>query len=232
MVGASGYVGRAVVAELRARAVPTLAHVRADSTRLAHWRAHFGALSAEVVTTAWDRQDFATLLRENEVSHVFLCLGTTLRRRLTTRTSGVADSYAGVDYGLSAVVIDACVESAARPKVVLLSSAGARAAARSAYLSARGRLEDHLRASGLEFIIARPSFISGPGRGEFRPFERLAAGIVDWSLLWGAVLGMQILRERYRSIGAQELAKALVSHAQEPLSQGKLLLGERLRDFP
>ncbi len=232
VVGASGYVGRAVVAQLRRKDIATIAHVRPDSPRLEHWRAQFTVLGAELATTAWDREAFANLIRERAVTHVFLCLGTTLRRRLRGSKSAVPDSYESVDFGLSALVIDACVKSALGPQLVLLSAAGARPNSRSSYLSARGRLEAHLQASGLEFTMARPAFITGPGRDEFRPFERLAAGVIDWSLLWGAVLGMQILRERYRSIGAQELAKALVSHAQDPDSRGKLLPGEKLRDFP
>ncbi len=232
VIGASGYVGRAVVAQLRSKGFATIAHVRADSGRLDHWRAQFTALGAELATTDWELGAFANLIRERAVSHVFLCLGTTLRRRLRGSKSAVPDSYESVDFGLSAQVIDACVKSALKPQIVLLSSAGARGDSRSKYLSARGRLEAYLEASGLEFTIARPGIITGPGRDEFRFFERLAGAAVDWSLLWGAVLGMQILRERYRSIGAEELAKALVSHAIDPDSRGKVLRGEKLRDFP
>ena len=56
--------------------------------------------------------------------------------------------------------------------------------------------------------------------------------LIGLPLLWLAVLGMQMLRERFRSIGAPELAKALVSHAFDPRSAGRILPGERLRDFP
>lgn len=232
VVGASGYVGRAVVAELRCKDMATIAHVRPDSLRLEHWRAQFTALGAELATTAWDLEAFSKLIRERAVTHVFLCLGTTLRRRLRSSKSAVPDSYESVDFGLSALLIDACVKSGVRPQVMLLSASGARAGSRSSYLSARGRLEDHLQASGLVFTIARPGIISGPGRDEFRVFERLAGALVTWGLLWCAFLGMQMLRERYRTIDAHELAKALVAHAQDPRSQGRRLMGERLRDFP
>ena len=232
VIGASGYVGRAVGAELRRKGIATIAHVRADSARLEHWREQSKTLGAELATTAWELGAFSQLIRDRAVSHVFLCLGTTLRRRLRGSKSSVPDNYESVDFGLSVLVIDACVKSARQPRVVLLSSAGARAESRSNYLSARGRIESYLQASGLEFTIARPGIITGPGRDEFRLFERVAGAAVDWSLLWGAVLGMQILRERYRSIGAEELAKALVSHAIDPDSRGKVLPGEKLRDFP
>ncbi len=232
VVGATGYVGRAVVAELRRYKIEAVAHVRFDSPRLEHWRAHFAALGAECEATAWDPDAFTRLLRERAVTQVFLCLGTTLRRSLQKSTSSVAETYAAVDVGLSTLVIEACVQSGVRPRVVLLSAVRARSASRNQYLAARGRVEDVLRASGLEFTIAQPSYITGPGRDEYRPFERIGAWFADWFLLWGAVLGMQILRERYRSIDAKELAKALVSYALDPHAAGRVYMGERLRDFP
>lgn len=232
VLGATGYVGRELVAQLRRRGIATTAHVRFDSPRLEHWRAHFGALGAELDTSPWQREEFARRLRESRATLLFLCLGTTLRRRLAPSRSSVADDYLAVDLGLSSLVIDAAVHSACAPRTVLLSAARAAAGSRSKYLSARGKLEDHLIASGLPWTIARPAFVTGSKREEFRPLERLGAMFVDWSLLWGAILGMQILRERYRSIDAVELSRALVVHALDPRSASKLLLGERLRDFP
>lgn len=232
VLGASGYVGQALVQELRRRGHPTVAHVRFDSPRLEHWRAQFAALGAEMVSTAWDSGQFAALLREREFARVYLCLGTTLRRRLWKSKSSVENTYEAVDFGLSALVIDACVEAGVRPRIVLLSAAGARTTARSPYLAVRGKLEAHLQASGIDFTIARPAFITGPGRAEFRPLERLGAALFDMALLWCAVLGMQIMRERYRAIGATELAKALVTHGADPHGRNRVLDGERLRDFP
>ena len=232
VVGATGYVGRAVVKELRRKRIAAIAHVRFDSPRLEHWRANFAALGTECATTRWNRDDFVALLRERSVTHVFLCIGTTLRRSLRKSSSSVAETYAAVDVGLSTLVIEACVESDVSPRVILLSAVRARSASRNQYLAARGRVEDVLNASGAEFTIAQPSYITGPGRDEYRPLERIGAWFADWFLLWGAVLGMQILRERYRSIDAAELAKALVSHALDPISAGKVYMGERLRDFP
>lgn len=232
VVGATGYVGRAVAGELWRRKIAAIAHVRFDSPVLEKWRATWAALGIECSSIPWSRDEFTKLLRERSVTHVFLCLGTTFRRGKRKSTSSVPETYAAVDVGLTALVIEACVESGVRPRVLLLSAARARAASRNPYLGARGRIEDVLRASGLEFTIAQPSYITGPDRDEFRPLERIGAWFADWFLLWGAVLGMQILRERYRSIDAKELAKALVTHALDPLGANKVFMGERLRDFP
>jgi uncharacterized protein YbjT (DUF2867 family) len=232
VVGATGYVGREVVAQLRKRGIATTAHVRSDSPRLEHWRAHFGALGTPVDASPWQPGEFARRLHEDRATLLFLCLGTTLRRKLAGSRSSVADSYLNVDLGLSSLVIDAAVQSGSAPRTILVSAARAAAGSRSKYLSARGKLEDHLIGSGLPYTIARPAFVTGSTREEFRPLERLGAMVVDGCLLWGAILGMQILRERYRSIDAPELSRALVVHALDPRSAGTLLMGERLRDFP
>lgn len=232
VVGATGYVGRALVRELRARGVTVLAHGRAESPRLARLRGPFADLGAEVVTTAFDREALALLLTSRAVTHVFLCLGTTLRRSLGRGAGGRRDTYESVDLALSSLVIGAAVDSGLAPRVVLLSTAGARAASRWRYFAVRGRLEQVLMDSPLPWTIARPGHITGPDRDEWRPLERLSAMITDWTLLWLAVLGMQILRERYRPIGAGELAKALAQHGFDPHSVRKILPGERLRDFP
>lgn len=232
VLGATGYVGGALVRELRARGWATTAHVRFDSPRREASSEAFRSLGAEVDTTPWDVDAFRRVFEAGRPSVVFLCLGTTLRRRLRRATSSVPENYAAVDVGLSGQVVDALVKARSRARVVLVSAAGAHPSSRSAYLRARGLVEQHLIQSGLEHTIARPGIITGPDRAEFRPFERVAAGLVDFALLFGAVLGMQILRERHRSISASELAKALIFHGGDPRAANRVLLGERLRDFP
>lgn len=232
VLGATGYVGGALVRELRARGHATTAHLRHDSPRRDAHIAAFRALGADVDTTPWEAQAFRRTFDASRPSLVFLCLGTTLRRRLRRPTSSVAENYTAVDVGLTALVVDALVAAQSRARVVLVSAAGANPSSRSAYLRARGQVEQHLIRSGLEHTIARPGIITGPDRAQFRPFERTAAVFVDFALLFGAVLGMQMLRERHRSITATELAKALIVHGGDPKAANRVLHGERLRDFP
>lgn len=229
VIGATGYVGRAVVAELRRMNTRTIAHVRFDSKRLGHWREHFAAIGAECFETKWDRDAFADVLRRSAVTHIFLCLGTTFRRRIGRSQSSIPDTYKRVDLGLSVLVIDACVQSGIGPVVVLSSAVGAKATSLSPYWSSRGKLEEYLRSKDLEFAIARPAFITGPGRDELRMAERFGAAFVNVCLMLLALFGLRSLRTRYRSIDAPTLAKGLVAHAQDPSSRNKLLMGESLR---
>ena len=82
VAGATGFVGRAVVAELARRGVLTIAHVRPDSRELDEWRRTFAALGPHCRTdaTAWDEQALTATLRDRAVTHVFGLIGTTRGR--------------------------------------------------------------------------------------------------------------------------------------------------------
>jgi uncharacterized protein YbjT (DUF2867 family) len=162
---------------------------------------------------------------------IFALLGTTRRRG---QASG--DTYASVDYGLTALLLRAARRAAdatgVAPRFVYLSAVGASAASGNAYLAVRGRLEGELAASGLPYVIARPSFITGPDREESRPAERAAARAVDAALVPLRLLGARRLADRYRSTTADELARALVRAAVASSDRGTLgrvLEGDALR---
>jgi nucleoside-diphosphate-sugar epimerase len=80
VAGATGYTGRAVVAELIRRDVAVTAHVRPDSARLAEWRTRFESLGADVDTSAWRDADMTAALRAHRPTVVYALLGTTRRR--------------------------------------------------------------------------------------------------------------------------------------------------------
>lgn len=229
VIGATGYVGSATVAELARRGMPVIAHVRFDSPQLGKWREHFAAISAEVATTPWRRDAFAELVQERDVTHVFLCVATNLRRRLGRSTSSIPDRARDVDLGLSVLVIEACAASERKPVIVLVSAVGANARSWVPYWRIRGRLEQALRRVGLDFVIVRPAFISGPDRPERRLFEKLGAAAIDAGLYLLAQIGVRRLRARYRSIDATTLARALVERATDPAARGRLVRGEELR---
>ncbi len=248
VAGATGYVGRALVRELGARAgagrpggagpggaAPggggPVAHVRPDSPRLAEWRATFAALGAAVDATPWEEAAMADTLARLAPPAVFALLGTTRRRG-----AGTGDTYESVDYGLSALLLRAARRAAERtgraPRFVYLSAVGARAGASNSYLAVRGRLEAELAASGLPWVVARPSFITGPDRDESRPAERVGAAVVDAALWPLRVLPSAAARrfaDRYRATTAAELARALVRAAEDPGAAGRALEGDALR---
>jgi uncharacterized protein YbjT (DUF2867 family) len=234
VAGATGYVGREVVRQLGARAHTTtrpVAHVRPDSPRLVEWRATFADQHAVTDATPWDEEAMSAALARVRPPAVFALLGTTRRRGRST-----GDTYESVDYGLTALLLRAAQRAADRtgvvPRFVYLSALGANRGSRNPYLAVRGRFEGELAASGLPYVIARPSFITGPDREESRPAERVGAVAVDAVLAPLALLGARGLAARYRSTTAAQLAAALVRAAVDPAAVGRVLEGDALRDAP
>jgi uncharacterized protein YbjT (DUF2867 family) len=210
VAGATGYSGREVVRESVARGVETVAHVRPDSARLAHWREHFEGLGARVDTTAWQLAAMRETLERLQPSVVYSLLGTTRKRGKHGSGSVVADTYEAVDYGLSVLLLEAAVACDSRPRFVYLSAIGADKRTRNAYLDVRKRVEAAVRGSGLPYLIARPAMISGDDREENRPGERTFAKLGDALLGVVGALGGKKIQARYASLGAAELAAGLV----------------------
>lgn len=228
VAGATGFVGRATVEALcRRDDTRVVAHVRPDSSRLDQWRDRFGDLGAEVDTTAWDADAMRERLAELQPSHVFALLGTTKKR---ARAEGIGDPYERIDYGLTAVLIDAASVCGSKPRFVYLSSAGlGKRRPRSPYMLARWKAEAKLRESGLPYTIARPSFITGPGRDDERPGERVGAAVADSALRVASLLGGRKLRSRYRSTTNEILGAALARLGFDPAAEGHILEGDELR---
>lgn len=223
VAGATGYTGRAVVRELLERGLHAVAHIRPDSPSLARWRARFGELGAEVDTTPWDEGALRARLQTLRPALVFALLGTTRARMRQDHAS-----YETVDYGLTALLIRAAAAVQPLPKFVYLSSMGVGPGARGSYLAARARAEEELRASGLPYLIARPSFITGEDRDEERPLERGAAKVANGLLSVLGHLGARELRDRYRSTDAAGLARALVGFGLDSAAVNEVLSSARL----
>jgi uncharacterized protein YbjT (DUF2867 family) len=219
VAGATGYTGREVVPLLVERGVRTIAHVRPDSANADAWRDRFEAAGAAVDSTPWGAAEMTQTLSVLQPTHVFSLLGTTRARRRAAAARGSTESYESIDYGLTSLLIRAAVASGSRPRFIYLSSLGVREHATNPYLVARWRAESLLRASGLPFTIARPSFITGPGRDESRPLERVgaAAGNVAGFLL--RAVGVNRIGASLRSMTGRELAEGLVRHAFDPSAE-------------
>jgi nucleoside-diphosphate-sugar epimerase len=217
------------VEALRERGIPTIAHVRPDSPRLAEWRERFEGLGAETDATAWEPAALAESLRSRRPGLVFALLGTTRARSARVGWSAT-EGYARVDEGLTVMLLDAVRAAGLRPRVVYLSSVGVREGTRNAYLAARRRTEEALRRSGLDHVIARPSVITGPDRDDGRSAERVAGLVADGLLAAAGLFGARRVRDRYRSTTNHELARALVRLALDPDAGGKTVHSEGLRD--
>lgn len=209
VAGATGYAGREVVRALRARGARVYAHVRPDSARLAEWRERFDELGAVIDVTPWEAHAITGTIARIEPTHVFALLGTT---RARARAEPGA-SYETVDYGLTHMLLQATTWAARDALFVYLSALGARAGARSAYLSARGRIEQELHVSTLRHLVARPAFITGPDRDDPRPAEQLAARIVDAALRVARSAGARTIHAAYASLTGREVGEGLAALA-------------------
>ena len=181
-------------------------------------RQAFTEHGADVDTTPWDVAQLAARFRTvfaHGPGQIYICIGTTRGKAKAEAVEG--DIYEKVDLGLTQVTVDAARASARRPRLVYLSSVGADSTARSAYLRARGKAEEAIETSGLPWVIARPSIITGD-RDDGRLGERSAAVVGDGLLAVAGVLGGKKLRDRYRSTTPDVLATALIRLGEAPES--------------
>ncbi len=223
IAGATGYTGQGLVAALRRRGHVTWAHVRPDSRQRDRWRDYFAADGAGVDATPWEADAMRDTLARIRPTHVFLVLGTTRARADRDTNSAVPETYEAVDYGLSRLMLDAARPLVPPPTIVYLSSLGANEKSGNPYLAVRGRFERELRASGLPWLIVRPSFITGPDRLEKRTMERIGAVATD--LLMG-ILAPVIGRrtgDRWRAITGPELGEGMVRLAVDRGVTGRVV---------
>ena len=231
VAGATGFTGRAVVAALRDGGIEAIAHVRPDSRRLSHWQQHFSALGASVDSSAWQSDAIEATLRERGPTLIFSLLGTTRKRANDDAAAGRESGYEAVDYGLSAMLLQATERSGLRPRFIYLSSVGVpeHAPLPQSYLRARWQMERDLAEASVPFTVARPSIITG-SRDEDRPSERFGANILDGAMSIAGLFGAKKFASRYRSTTSEELARALVRLARDPTAVRRTYYSESLRD--
>ena len=134
VTGATGNVGSRVVGELRERGVPVRAFVRDPDKATA-------MLGEGVELAPGDFSDEASVRRAvGDVDTVFLACANDPRQ---------------VEYETG--VIDAATEAGVR-RIVKLSTLGAEVGSPIAFWDWHGRIEERLRASGVPFVMLRPTF--------------------------------------------------------------------------
>lgn len=222
VLGATGFVGREVVRQLAVRATPVVAHVRPKSA--AEWAPKLEALGAKVDRSEWDAGQLATAIDAAGTNQLYILIGTTKSRAKAESVDG--DIYEKIDYGLTRIAVDAAIASKSKPRLVYLSGLGADANARGAYMKARGKAEDAVRSSGLEWVIARPAIITGD-RDESRPGER-AGAIVGDGILAVAGLFSRSLKTKWSSTTPDVLASALIRIGEDS-EHDRVFDGQSLR---
>jgi len=191
------------------------------------WKKTSGGKGATVDATPWEAGGLAAKFRglfSRGSAQLYICIGTTRNKAKADQVEG--NIYEKVDYGLTKLAVDAARASEVSPRIVYLSSVGADANARSAYLAWRGKAEDVVMQSGLPYAIARPSIITGE-RDDSRVGERTAAVVGD-GLLAVAGIFAKSLRDRYRSTTPDVLASSLI-RIGEADEHNKIVDGALLR---
>lgn len=139
------------------------------------------------------------------VDDVFCCLGTTLR------IAGSRPAFERVDYHMVVDLARAARKAGAK-KFLVVSAVGASQRSAAFYSRVKGRMEAAVSALPFEAVhIVRPSLILGE-RQQRRPAEDIAQRVAP--LLSPLLIGPL---KKYRAIGADDIAEALVTLARSPL---------------
>lgn len=187
IVGATGMVGRAVVAH---SATPLTIIARREMAGVPSLH--------KVIIASSDR--WAEIIAAEKPSVLISCLGTTIRQ------AGSQDAFRAVDHDLVLSVARAARAGGAA-HMIAVSSVGAAPKAGNFYLRTKGETEDGLRALGFDRLdLLRPGLLTGSREGPPRLGEGIAivgAPLMD-ALLHGSL-------RRYRSVPGEVVARAIVA---------------------
>ncbi len=206
ILGATGMVGRECLAL-------ALADRRVDAVVAPTRRALAAAPKLRNPVVDFTRLPAADWWR---VDAVVCALGTTMAQ------AGSPEAFRRIDHDL---VLDAArrARDAGARVFVLNSSLGASATARSFYLRVKADTERDLVALGLPSVtLARPSLLDTARRPDSRPAERLG--------LWAARALRPLLPGRWRAVGAQAVAAAMLEAALAARPGVWVLESEALQD--
>ncbi len=197
LVGASGLIGRAVIAATVGRSA-----IRLTALARREFALPTGARMELLVA---DPAEWPGLIASAQADALVIALGTTWRAAGRNEAA-----FRSVDQKL---VLDcaSAAKGAGVPRCVAVSSVGADPASRNFYLRVKGEVETALAA--LEFgrlDILRPGLLRGPREGTPRRAERLAmlASPLTDTLLHGGL-------RRYRSVTSKTMASAILGLAVE-----------------
>jgi nucleoside-diphosphate-sugar epimerase len=212
VAGSTGYTGQSIVQHLRQRKLNCIAHIRPNSKSGEQLRPQFEKYGAVIDDSSWEQAAIEKAILEHQPTHIFSLLGTTQRRNKANQKSGQETSYSSVDRDLTLMLYQAASQLPNKPVFVYLSSLGADKPTGS-YMRARFEVEQVILQGELPYVIARPGFISGPDRDEFRPAERFAAITSDSILKGLAFMGWNSPNDQYSSLSASQLAEGLIENA-------------------
>ncbi len=204
VTGLSGLVGRAVATELEARRLGATVLLRAPASGLSD---RFRVVQGDLETP----EGFAPSLRgARAVLHIAALTG-----------AASAEDFQRVNVEGTRALLEACTAAGVRRFVFVSSiAAGFENLDQYPYGASKREAEALVQSSGLDFVIARPTVVLGPGAAILERFEQLAS--LPVSPLPGSG------NPRIQPIAAEDLASILVdlALADEP-SDETIELGGR-----
>lgn len=195
LVGATGLIGRAVMAE----AVNCLnIHLVAVARREVPL-----PKGARMEMLLSDTEHWPDAIAAGRPHTVIIALGTTIKA-----VGGDKAAFRAVDHDL-VLECAAAAKAAGARQLIVVSSVGAEFAAKNFYLSVKGEVEDKLAKLHFERLdLLRPGLLRGHREGPARPAERfgmMLSPLVDLLLL-GKL-------RRYRSARDKDIARVILSLA-------------------
>jgi len=215
VAGATGLVGRELARQLAERR-------DVEATALVRREGSLRGLAGRVREVVFDYRSSADLARlgtELPCDLLFCALGTTLKK------AGSPEAFREVDLAYPSALIKRLATLEPRPAFALVSSVGADRP-KGLYLNTKAEAEQALVASGLPYLIVRPSLLLGD-REEFRPGERLMSLLLARPYLGAARLlaPQSDLVWKYAPIEAAQVAKTLIwTCLEKPSGAGNQIL--------
>lgn len=195
LVGATGLIGRAVMAEAVGRPDIHLVAVARREVPLPK--------GARMEMLLSDTEHWPDAIAAGRPHTVVIALGTTIRA-----VGGDRQAFRAVDHDL-VLECAAAAKAAGARQLIVVSSVGARFSAKNFYLSVKGEVEDKLAKLHFDRLdIIRPGLLRGKREGAPRPAERI--GMILSPL---ADILMQGSLRRYRSARASDVARVILKLA-------------------
>ncbi|MDP3551427.1 MAG: NAD(P)H-binding protein [Novosphingobium sp.] len=195
LIGATGLIGRAVMAEAVGRSDIHLVAVARREVPLPK--------GARMEMLLSDTEHWPDAIAAGRPHTVVIALGTTIKA-----VGGDKAAFRAVDHDL-VLECAAAAKAAGARQLIVVSSVGAELGAKNFYLSVKGEVEDKLAKLHFDRLdLLRPGLLRGHREGPARPAERL--GMVLSPLADLLMLGK--LR-RYRSVKDSNLARVVLALA-------------------
>ena len=192
VIGSTGLIGKKLIFEL----------AKKDSEVIAIARRSISNLPENVSLLDIDFDDFLENGSLPSCDHIYICLGTTIKK------AGSQSEFKKVDFDYCVSFAKKAREAGAT-KISLVSSVGANPFAKNFYLKTKGEVEEEIKKIDFQYInIFRPSLLLGR-REENRFLEKIGQNLSSFINLF--LIGS--LR-KYKSIKSINVAYCLANYQQ------------------